>query len=111
MRTSTAAHIDMEQIKNLFRTKHVKKGRATERGELLDTFLARLNPARQRAGYRPLAYGRLAYLLTGIKTTDLYALLSICNDAERRGYPWSAIFWKEIKPSKVSGGSEDGITN
>jgi hypothetical protein len=29
-----------------------------------------------------------------------YALISKCNDAERLGYPWGAIFWKEIKPQQ-----------
>lgn len=68
----------MESIKNLFskRQTPVKKGRATERGDLLETFLARLNPSRAAAGYRPLTFGRLAYKLQGIPTTDLYALLS-----------------------------------
>jgi hypothetical protein len=80
--------------------KPAKKSRPTERGDLLDTFLSRLNPPRVAKGLRPLTYGRLAYLLTAIPTTDLYALLSKCNDAERRGFPWSAIFWKEIKPHK-----------
>ena len=64
-----------------------EKKRDTERGELLETFLLRLNPGRKAKGYEPLTYGRLAYLLAGIRTKDLYALLSKCNDAERRGYP------------------------
>lgn len=40
--------------------------------------------------------------VTGIPTPDLYALQSKCDDAERRGFPWSAIFWKEIKPQENS---------
>ena len=75
-----------------------KKSRPTERGDLFDQILAKLNPARIRAGIRPIGHSRLGYLLQGIPTADLYALLSKCNDAERRGYPWSAIFWKEITP-------------
>ena len=92
----------MQKIADLFgkRSLSPKSKRSSERGDLLDTFLSRLNPSRKAAGYRPLSYGRLAYLLTGIKTTDLYALQSKCADAERRGYPWSAIFWKEITPAK-----------
>ncbi len=50
--------------------------------------------------YPPTTYGRLAYLLTGIPTKDLYALISRCDDAERRGFPWSAIFYKEIRPEQ-----------
>jgi len=92
----------MEKIANLFGAyqKAPDKRRRSERGDLIDTFLLRLNPGRKAKGYEPLTYGRLAYLLTGIKTADLYYLLSVCNDAERRGYPWSAIFWKELKPKK-----------
>ena len=66
----------------------------------METFLLRLNPGRKAKGYDPLTYGRLAYLLAGIKNEDLYDLLSSCNDAERRGYPFSAIFWRELKPNK-----------
>jgi len=54
-----------------------------------------------REGYKAITHGRLAYLLTGIPTKDLYALISKCDDAERRGFPWGAIFWKEIKPQDV----------
>ena len=92
----------MEKAATLF-VKYQKapdKRRRTERGDLIDTFLLRLNPGRKAKGYQPLTIKRLAYTLTGIPTKDLYALLSNCNDAERRGYPWSAIFWKELRPNK-----------
>lgn len=36
---------------------------------------------------------------------SLYALISKCTDAQHRGLPWSAIFWKEIRPQD-DGGSE-----
>lgn len=92
----------MEKISTLFgnRAAPPTRKRASERGDLIDTFLLRLNPGRKAKGYQPLTYGRLAYLLAGIKTADLYYLLSVCTDAERRGYPFSAIFWKELKPNK-----------
>lgn len=91
----------MDRIKNLFSKydEPPKPTRQSERGDLLDEFLLRLNESRQ-GKYRPLTHARLAYLLTGIPTKDLYALKSKCEDAERRGFPWSAIFWKEIKPQK-----------
>jgi hypothetical protein len=76
------------------------KRRQSERSDLLETFLSRLNPGRKAKGYEPITYGRLAHLLAGIKTADLYYLMSVCNDAERRGFPWSAIFWKELRPNK-----------
>jgi len=87
---------------NLFgnRIAHPKKTKRTERGDLMDTFLSRLNPGRRAKGFPPLTPGRLAYLLTGIPTKDLYALLSKMNDAERRDIPASAVFWLEVKPSK-----------
>ncbi len=92
----------MERISNLFgaRTPLPKKTRTTERGELLETFLSRLNPGRKAKGYPLLTAGRLAFLLTGIPTKDLYALLSKMNDAERRNVPASAVFWLEVKPPK-----------
>ena len=77
-----------------------EKTHTSERGELLETFLSRLNPGRKAKGYQPLTIKRLAYKLTGIPTKDLYALLSKCNDAERRGYAWGAIFFKELSANK-----------
>jgi len=91
----------MERIGNLIKVKRPKVTRSSERGELFDTLLSRINPDRIRQGYKPLNHGRLAYLLTGIPTKDLYALISKCDDAERRGFPWGAIFFKEIKPNQV----------
>lgn len=78
--------------------KTTEKKRSSERGQLLDSFLSRLNVSRLEGGFKPLTHGRLSYMLAGIPTSDLYALQSKCDDAERRNYPWSAIFWKEIKP-------------
>jgi len=48
--------------------------------------------------------GRLAYLLTGIPTKDLCALISKCDDAEQRGFRWSGFFWKEIRPNDLGDG-------
>jgi len=94
----------MQKISTLFgnRATPAKRTRTTERGEILDIILGRLNPARKSAEYKPLTHGQLAYILEGIPTKDLYYLISVCNDAERRGFPWSAIFWKEIKAPKTT---------
>jgi len=78
-----------------------KRTARSERRDLMDTILSRINPDRIRKGYPPLTHGRLGYLLAGIPTRDLYALISKCNDAERRGFPWGAIFFKEIKPNDL----------
>lgn len=93
---------DMERIGTLFgsRVPLPKPRRVTERGQLFDTILSRLNPSRAKKGLPPLTYKRLGFLLTSIPTKDLYALISKCDDAERRGYPWGAIFYKEIKPQR-----------
>lgn len=92
----------MEKLDTLFgkRATPVKLLRKTERGELFDTFLSYLNPPRARKNLPPISYGRLAYLLTGINTSDLYALLSKMRDGERRGVPAGAIFWSEIRPQQ-----------
>ncbi len=90
----------MERIGKIIATvRHVKPTRHTERGEIYDTILSHLNPSRIKDGYRPFTHARLGHLLTGIPTKDLYALLSKCDDAEHRGFPWGAIFWKEIRPN------------
>ena len=89
----------IEAIGNLIQRKRPTK-RSSERGDLYDQILSRLNPGRVKKGLKPMTHGRLGYLLTGIPTKDLYALISRCDDAERRGFPWGAIFWKEIRPQK-----------
>jgi hypothetical protein len=90
----------MDRLSTLFgnRQQPTKARRHTERGDLFDTILSHLNPPRAKKGLKPLTYQRLGFLLAGIPTADLYALISKCTDAQRRGFPWSAIFWKEIRP-------------
>jgi hypothetical protein len=92
----------MERLSTLFgnRAAIAKKTRRTERGDLYDTMLSRLNPDRAKKKLPPLTHGRLGYLLSGIPTKDLYSLISRCDDAERRGFSWGAIWWKEIRPNK-----------
>jgi hypothetical protein len=92
----------MDQLSTLFGKRQLpaKPRRHTERGDIFDTILSHLNPPRAKKGLPPISYKRLGYLLTAIPTKDLYSLISKCDDAQRRGFPWSAIFWKEIKPNK-----------
>ncbi len=92
----------MKDMKALFarRAPLAKQKHQSERAELYDQILSHLNPARAKAGYKPITPPRLAHMLTGIPTADIYALISKCSDAERRGYAWSAIFHKEITPNK-----------
>jgi hypothetical protein len=39
---------------------------------------------------------------------DLYYLKSTCLDAERRGVPFSAVFWASITPRPGLGGTVKG---
>jgi hypothetical protein len=91
----------MEQIKlDPSRYKRAAK-KDTERGEIMDKILARLNPARAKKGYPAYTYARLGRLLKGRRTKDLYALLSQADDAEHRGNcSWGAAFHQLLKPFK-----------
>jgi hypothetical protein len=74
-----------------------KKGRRSERGDLIDYFLEKLSPGWH--GARKLTFGYLAFRLTGFNREDLYFLKSNCDQEERRGQPWGKIFWGSIKSS------------
>jgi hypothetical protein len=72
---------------------------ASERAELIGYFRDRLNATRDGKKYKKLTYAAVAVKLSHIKSlSDLYYLKSVCEDAERRGKPFSAIFWWSIKP-------------
>jgi hypothetical protein len=77
-----------------------KKSRDTERGELMEYFMHRLNIARKRDGLPALTMGRMGRLLVAIPTKDLYFLKSICDDADKRGGldAFCKKFWWEINP-------------
>ena len=79
-----------------------KRDRATERGELMQYFMQKLNMTRTRDGLAPITMGRMARLLAGIPTQDLYFLKSICDDALKRNGidSFSKRFWWEINPKK-----------
>ena len=71
-----------------------KKDKVTERGELMQYFLEKLNKARVRDGLAPMTMGRMARLCMAMKTHDLYYLQSICDKAS----DFSKKFWWEINP-------------
>ncbi|MBY0293800.1 hypothetical protein K2Q08_00510 [Patescibacteria group bacterium] len=77
-----------------------KKLKITERGELMEYFLQKLNAGRVQDGLPPMTMGRMGRILVGIPTKDLYFLKSICDDAQKRNGPsaFSKKFWWEIKP-------------
>lgn len=76
------------------RFKVVKGAKGSERGDLLDRFLWRLNPAREAAGYKPLTHGRLSYILQHIPTDELHGFLKECEHAS---CGFSRCFWGSLK--------------
>jgi hypothetical protein len=73
-----------------------KKGRETERGELMKYFIDRLNPGRMRDGLPKLTMSRMGYILEQIPTKDLYYLKRVCDDSPN----FSKRFWWELDPKK-----------
>ena len=72
--------------------KRYGRSRTSERAELIGYFTNRLNATRDGKKYKKLSYRALAVKLSQIKSlSDLYVLKSVCEDAERRGKPFSAI--------------------
>lgn len=81
----------MKNIKELLNKKlEVKKSRRSEKGDLVDTFLSKLNPPRIKDGYSKLTFGRMAKLLKG---KDIYPLFKECEKAK----DFSKYFWYKIK--------------
>jgi hypothetical protein len=97
----------MEPIGNLFgdhvRASVKKPVRRSERGDLLSFFHSRINLAR-RGKFKPLPISAIAVKLSHCSIADLYYLKSTCLDAERRGVPFSAVFWASIKPREPGAG-------
>ena len=87
---SATASLDRFQV--------VKGNRGSARGELLDRFLARLNPAREAKGYKKYTHSRLSMMLQHIKdVTELDAFYKQC---EKSDIPFSAYFHWSLKPKK-----------
>jgi hypothetical protein len=86
------AHIEREK----------KRGRQTERGELLRYFMERLNRTRTQDHLPALTLPRMGRLLEKIPTKDLYYLRSVCDDSASRGgvVAFSKRFWWELDPKK-----------
>ena len=77
--------------------KVVKNNRGSQRGELLDKFLAKLNPTRVADGYKPLTHSRISKSLAHIPTEDLHAFYQQC---EKSNIPFSAYFFWSLKIKK-----------
>jgi hypothetical protein len=74
----------------------------SECAELVGWFADKLNDYRKGTKWKPLTYRAVAVKLADAcpKLQDLYYLKSLCLDAEKRGAPFSAVFWSELKPRK-----------
>jgi hypothetical protein len=73
-----------------------KSGARSERDELLDKFLDKLNSARVSGGFAPLSHPRVAKLLKGMDTQAMYALYRECDQAKSFG----GLFWFKVKGRK-----------
>lgn len=79
------------------RARRVQKGLPrSEREEMLELFLHRLNAARVLENYPKLTHPRLAKALQGVPTGDLYPFYKQCEAARH----FSRFFWWSLKPQK-----------
>jgi hypothetical protein len=87
----------MEQLALLLTKPRPARKRTSERAELVQFFTDKINADRRGTKYKPLPVAAIAVKLAHLKLPDLYYLKSVCEDAERRGKPFAAIFWYELK--------------
>lgn len=92
----------MKHISSQFKRTAGGRERGSERGDLMEYFLERLNGERRRDGLPPMTMGRVGKLLQGIPTKDLYYLKSVCDKARN----FSKKFWWEVSPKKQTEGND-----
>ena len=68
----------------------------SEREEMLVKFLKRLNGDRKADGLEALTPARLATILKGVPTGDLYGFYKSCE----RARSFTRLFWYLLKPQK-----------
>jgi len=85
----------IQQIGSLFSHIHLenKRSRRTERGDLIERFMDRINSDRDGVKYKKLTIQRIAHLLSLYKTSDLYILEKKCLDSKN----YSATWWWYVK--------------
>jgi len=86
----------MEHIRSRLPKGDERSDRRTERGELMQYFVDKLNVSRKDDGLSEITIARMGRILQGIPTKDLYYLKSVCDDAPN----FSKKFWFETKPRK-----------
>ena len=96
----------MEKISSLFHSIPEPRKHATERGDLMEYFIAHVNPSRIKGGYLPMTFARMGKELEGIETKRLYVIQSSMEDAMRRGIPGGAAFWTALRSIKPKPGME-----
>jgi hypothetical protein len=75
-----------------------KSGPRSERDEYVDYFHDRLKDGYKAKMRQTLTKKRVAIAIGHLKTIqDLHYLRHICEDAERRGKPFSQVFWGSLK--------------
>jgi hypothetical protein len=77
--------MDLTQYKPPARAEKKSGEPRTQREELLDKFLSKLNPDREKAGFPPYSHARLARMLKGMTTQQLYILFRECDQARSFG--------------------------
>lgn len=77
--------IPTDYLEKIRRRRAEKNLPRNERDEMLDLFLARLNAGRVADGFPKLSYARLAKMLEGIQTGELYPLYKECDQAKSFG--------------------------
>ena len=79
-------------------TLSTKRTRRTERGDLLEQFLAELNPPRIQAGYKPLLISYISLKFSSVKmsTPEIYRFYQDCKRAKN----FSTYFWFSFKVQK-----------
>lgn len=85
---------NVDHIKAHIPKENKRKDRASERGELMEYFMVKLNISRVQDGIVPLTMARMGKILEAIPTKDLYYLKSVCDQSKN----FSKKFWWEINP-------------
>lgn len=75
-----------------------KKGRRSERGDLLDYFTQEINKERIGTKFKPVQVRYVALKVSHLRLFDLYYLRSICDDSKKRTGKFSVCFFGSLKP-------------
>lgn len=87
--------ITMNSLLNNY-TFEITSSRRTERGDLIDGFLEKLNPSRIENGYKPLRFALLSKMFSE-RRMDKHQIYAFYKDCER-AKNFSSYFWWALKP-------------